>query len=113
MDQSSSRNLFKPLNLDAIVGYPKTMPKDIHKWLPKFTGNDVVTLEDILYAIGVALLNESIKNEYVAMRLLAMSLNEDAQRWFRGLPDDHWYLMMISLSCSKVSGQQRKTMGFY
>jgi hypothetical protein len=65
------------------------MPKESHKWLPKFTGNDVVTPEDHLYAIGVALLNEGVEHEDVVMRLLAMSLTEDAQRWFRGLPDNH------------------------
>jgi hypothetical protein len=65
------------------------MPKDIHKWLPKFIGNDVVTLEDHLYAIGVALLDEVVEHEDDAMRLLAMDLTEDVQRWFRGLLDDH------------------------
>jgi hypothetical protein len=89
MAHTWTSNLFKPLNLATIVGYPNTMPKEIHKWLPKFVGNNVITPEDHLYAIGVELLNAGIEHEDVAMRLLAMSLTEDAQRWFRGLPDNH------------------------
>jgi hypothetical protein len=89
MAHSWSKNIFKPLNLASIVGYPNTMPKETHKWFPKFTGNNVVTLEDHLYAIGVALLNEGVEHEDVVMRLLAMSLDEDDQGWFRGLPDNH------------------------
>jgi hypothetical protein len=65
------------------------MPKESHKWLSKFTGNNVVTPEEHLYAIGVALENEGVEHEDIAMKLLAMSLNEDAQRWFKGLPENH------------------------
>jgi hypothetical protein len=72
-----------------MAGYPNTMPKETHKWLPNFTGNNVVMPKDHLYAVGVALLNEGGKHEDVATRLLAMSLNEDAQRWFKGLPNNH------------------------
>jgi hypothetical protein len=33
--------------------------------------------------------NAEVEHEDVAMRLLASSLTEDVQRWFRGLPDNH------------------------
>jgi hypothetical protein len=33
--------------------------------------------------------NAEVEPEDVAMRLLASSLTEDAQRWFRGIPDNH------------------------
>jgi hypothetical protein len=33
--------------------------------------------------------NAEVEHEDVAMKLLASSLIEDAQRWFRGLPDNH------------------------
>jgi hypothetical protein len=33
--------------------------------------------------------NEEVENEDVAIRLLASSLTKDAQRWFRGIPDNH------------------------
>jgi hypothetical protein len=55
----------------------------------KICQNNVITPEDHLYAVGVELLNAGIEHEYVVMRLLAMSLTEDAHRWFKGLPDNH------------------------
>jgi hypothetical protein len=57
--------------------------------LSKFRGNNVVTPEEHLYAIGVTLENEGVEHEDIAMKLLAMSLNEDAQRGFKGLPKNH------------------------
>jgi len=89
MSHTCTSNLFKPLNLAAIVGYPNTMLKKIHKWLPKFVENNVITPKDHLHAVGVELLNAGIEHEYVAMRLLSMSLTEDAHRWFKGLADNH------------------------
>jgi hypothetical protein len=38
--------LFKPLDMTGIPGYPRQMPPRYEKWLPKFTGNDVVSAED-------------------------------------------------------------------
>jgi hypothetical protein len=55
MGQNWYKNLFKLVNRATIVGYPNTMPKEIHKWFPKFTGNDVVTLEVILIIFGMKL----------------------------------------------------------
>lgn len=89
MAHSWSKGLYKPLNLASIPGYPNVMPKESHKWLPKFTGNNVVTPEEYIYAIDMALENEGVEHEDIAMKLLAMSLNEDAQRWFKSLPDNH------------------------
>jgi hypothetical protein len=36
-------SLFKPLNMATIVGYYNTMPKEINKRLPNFSGNNVIT----------------------------------------------------------------------
>jgi hypothetical protein len=84
-----ARNLYKPLNMATIPGYPNNMPKESHKWLPKFTGNNVITPEEHLDAIGVAMEDNSIEHEDVAMKLLATSLDEDAKKWFKGFPDNH------------------------
>ena len=65
------------------------MPKESHKWLPKFTGNNVITPEDHIEAIGVAMKDNGIGHEDVAMKLLAMSLEEDVRKWYKGLPDNH------------------------
>jgi hypothetical protein len=39
--------LFKPLDMLAIPGYPRQMPAKYEKWLPIFSGNDVVMLKSI------------------------------------------------------------------
>jgi hypothetical protein len=65
------------------------MPKESHKWFPKFSGNHVIIVDDHLYAIDHDMENVEVEYEYVAMRLLNSSLIEDAQRWFRGLLDNH------------------------
>jgi hypothetical protein len=49
----------------------------------------VVTAEDHLYAIGQDMENEGVEHEDVAMKLLATSLIEDAQRWFKAFPENH------------------------
>ena len=61
----------------------------MNKWLPKFSGNNVITTEKHLHAIGRDMQNEGVEHEDVAMKLLATSLTEDAQRWFDNLPDNH------------------------
>jgi hypothetical protein len=82
------KDLYKPLNMATIPGYPNTMPKDSNKRFPKFPGN-IVIVEDHLYTIGHNMDNAEIEHEDVAMKLLASSLTEEALRWFRGLPDNH------------------------
>jgi hypothetical protein len=89
MAHSWEKYLYNPLNMVSIIGYPNTMPKEINKWLPKFSGNNVITAEQHLHAIGRDMENEGVEHEDVAMKLLATSLTEDAQRWFDGLPDNH------------------------
>jgi hypothetical protein len=46
--------------------------------------NNILIIIRILFAVTLFQ-----QHEDVVMRLLAMSLTEDAQRWFRGLPDNH------------------------
>jgi hypothetical protein len=70
------KDLYKPLNMATIPVYPNTMSKESHKWLPKFLGNNVITADDHVYAMG----NEKVEHEDVAMKLLASSWTEDAQR---------------------------------
>jgi hypothetical protein len=65
------------------------MPKESHKWLPKFSRNNVIIVDDLLYVIGRDMENAEVEHEDVAMMLLASSLTEDAKIWFRGLPDNH------------------------
>jgi hypothetical protein len=41
-------NIFKPLDMSFIPGYPRQMPPKFEKWFPKFSGNDVTTAEEHL-----------------------------------------------------------------
>jgi hypothetical protein len=65
------------------------MPKEINKWLPKFSRNNVITAEQHLHVIGQDMQNEGVEHKDVAMKFLATSFTEYSQRWFDGLPNDH------------------------
>jgi hypothetical protein len=87
------------------------MPREIHKWFQNLFEENVIMPKDHLYEISVELLNEVIEHEYVSMRLLAMSLTEYSQRWFRGLCynhlesyDDFSKFLKSKLSTKKNSG---------
>ena len=41
-----SSKLLKPLDMTNIPRYPRKMPPRYEKWLLKFIGNDVVSVED-------------------------------------------------------------------
>jgi hypothetical protein len=81
--------LYKPLNMANIQGYPNTMPKEVNKWFPKFSGNNVITAEDHLYVMVRDMENVGIEHEDVAMNFFASSLNEEALDWFKVFPDNH------------------------
>jgi hypothetical protein len=83
------RDLYKPLNMANIQGYPNQMPTEVNKWLPKFPGNNVITVEDHIYVMGQDMDHAVIDHEDVAMRLFASSLTKEALDWFKGLPDNH------------------------
>jgi hypothetical protein len=64
-------------------------PLKVNKWLPKFRGNNVITVKDRIYVMGRDMDNAGIDHEDVATRLFASSFTEEALDWFRGLPDNH------------------------
>jgi hypothetical protein len=68
-----------------IPGYPNNMSKESHKWFPKFTGNNVVIVEEHIDAIVVAMEDNDIEHEDVVMKLLDSSLDEDANKWFKNI----------------------------
>jgi hypothetical protein len=99
------------LNLFVINGYLDTMPREIHKWFPNFFEENVIMPKYHLYEISVEILNEEIEHQYVSIMLLAMSLTEYSQRWFRGLCynhlesyDDFSMFLESKLSTKKDSG---------
>jgi hypothetical protein len=84
-----SSKLFKPLDMTNIPGYPRQMPARYEKWLPKFTGNDVVSVEDHMSNLWAFFQLHPISDdaEDLAMKLFSATLYDGARRWYNGLPD--------------------------
>lgn len=82
-------NFYKSLDMTNDPRYPHNLPKEFHKWLPKFTMNNVVTAEEHLDAFGVAMEDNFVDDEDLTMKLLASSFEEDAKKRFKILPDNH------------------------
>jgi hypothetical protein len=82
-------NAFKPLDMFAIQGYPHTMPQKFDKWLPKFSGNNVITVEEHIDNFYACFQIHPLNNddEDVVMKLFVASLVEDARKWYNNLLD--------------------------
>jgi hypothetical protein len=84
-----SSKLFKPLDMTTIPGYPRQMPPKYEKWFPKFTGNDVINIEDHMSNFWAFFQLHPISDdaEYLAMKLFSATLHDGTRRWYNGLPD--------------------------
>jgi hypothetical protein len=82
--------------MDAIVAAryaPLVLPQpmnalpagDYLKYMPKFTGEEDITVEEHLVAFYSYADNLNIENEDVWMRVFVQSLDGEARKWFRGL----------------------------
>jgi hypothetical protein len=82
-------NAFKPLDMSRIPGYPHAMPQKFDKWLPKFSGNNVITIEEHLDNFWASFQNNPLNNddEDIVMKLFVASFVEDARKWYNSLPD--------------------------
>jgi hypothetical protein len=58
---------------------------DYLKYMPKFTGEGDITVEEHLTAFYSYADNLNIENEYVWMRVFVQSLDGKVRKWFRGL----------------------------
>jgi hypothetical protein len=86
-----------PVNrMDAIVAAryaPLVLPQpmnplpagDYLKYMPKFTGEEDITVEEHLVAFYSYADNLNIENEDVWMRVFIQSLDGEVRKWFRGL----------------------------
>jgi hypothetical protein len=56
--------------------FPHDFPDKYRKWLPKYTSNDVITIEEHIYKLYHVLGENSIPNEKedVVMKFFALSL---------------------------------------
>jgi hypothetical protein len=82
--------------MDAIVAAryaPLVLPQpmnalpagDYLKYMPKFTGEEDITVEEHLAAFYSYADNLNIENEDVWMRVFVQSLDGEVRKWFRGL----------------------------
>jgi hypothetical protein len=82
--------------MDAIVAAryaPLVLPQpmnalpagDYLKYMPKFTGEEDITVEEHLVAFYSYADNLNIENEDVWMRVFVQSLDGEVRKWFRGL----------------------------
>jgi hypothetical protein len=84
-----SSNLFKPLDMIAIPGYPRQMPPKYEKWLPKFTGTDAISAEDHMSKFWAFFQLHPISDdaEYLVMKLFSATLLDASRRWYNSLLD--------------------------
>jgi hypothetical protein len=82
--------------MDAIVAAryaPLVLPQpmnalptgDYLKYMPKFTGEEDITVEEHLVSFYSYADNINIENEDVWMRVFVQSLDGEVRKWFRGL----------------------------
>jgi hypothetical protein len=67
---------FKPLDMFGIHGYPCAMPDKFDKWLPKFPGNNFMSIEEHMDTFCACFKNHPLNNddEDVFMKLFVASL---------------------------------------
>jgi hypothetical protein len=84
-----SFNLFKPLCMKSIPGYPSQIPPKYDKWLSKFTSNYVVSAEDHMSNLWEFFHLHPISDdtEDLAMKFFSATLHDGAKRWYNGLPN--------------------------
>jgi hypothetical protein len=77
-----SSNIFKPLDMTVIPGYPRKIPPKYEKWLPKFARNDLINVEDhmINFWAFFQLHPISDDDEYLSMKLFSATLHDGARR---------------------------------
>lgn len=78
---------FQPLDMTALPGYPDKMPDGFNIWLPKFSGNKVITAEEHIDKFCNYMAVFNINEEDVVMTLFALSLEGVAFSWFTVSPD--------------------------
>jgi hypothetical protein len=73
--------------MSAIPGYPRHMPAKYEKWLPKFSGNDVVTFEEHMSNLWALFQLNPMSDdvEYLVMNIFYTTLLDVARRWHDSL----------------------------
>jgi hypothetical protein len=84
-----SSNLFRPLDMTAIPGYPRQMSPKYEKWLPKFTGTNAISAKEHMSSFWAFLQLHPISDdvEDLVMKLFSAALYDASRRWYLSLPD--------------------------
>jgi hypothetical protein len=84
---------FKPLDMSEIVGYPRQIPLRYEKWLPIFSGNDVVRVKYHMNNFWDLFQLHSISDdaEDLEIKLFSATFHGNARKWYDGLmmPTSH------------------------
>jgi hypothetical protein len=81
-------NIFGPLDMSKIHGFPHDMPKDANSWLSKFSGSDDTKANFHLTRFYKELVFHEAQNQHsdVIMRIFSASLVGEARVWYDNLP---------------------------
>jgi hypothetical protein len=103
--------IFRPLDMTVTLGYPRQIPPKYEKWLPKFTKNDVISVEDHMRNFWAFFQLHPISDdvEYLAMKLFSATLHDGTRNWYNGLPDANIKTMDRLEKYSSNDGVSRKT----
>jgi hypothetical protein len=84
-----SSNLFRPLDMSVIPGYPRQMPHKYEKWFPKFTGTNAISAEEHMSSFWAFFQLYPISDdvEYLVMKLFFSTLYDASRQWYLILPD--------------------------
>ena len=104
--------LFKPLEFSQIAGAPHSIPKDAIKKLPRFEGNNATTAKTHLRKFERHLVsyydNVASNHEDIKMNLFALSLEDDAAKWYEELGDYSYKTLNEFLEVFKKKWGERK-----
>jgi len=77
-------NKYAPLNLPQPLS---VIPQDYLKFLPRFNGEDDNTSQRRIETFCAFVKNLNVEQLDVVMRLFVQSLNGEARKWFKSLPN--------------------------
>jgi hypothetical protein len=84
----ASDNIFKPLDMSRICGFPHDMPKGVGSWLSKFSGNNDTEVDYHLRRFYDEFGSHEVNTQHqdMIMKLFSTSLIGDAKAWYDNLP---------------------------
>jgi hypothetical protein len=80
---------FKPLDMSKISGYPRQMPSNYEKWIPRFTSSDGERADYHMSDLWAFFQLHPISDdaEDLVMKLFSATLYGNAREWYDNLPN--------------------------